>query len=68
MATFNVGQTVMAVRSEQWCITGGKQYVVVHVEPEHVAENGFRFPEYVTVTDDNGDNTQFHTYRFRAIE
>jgi hypothetical protein len=68
MSTFSVGQTVVAVHSAQWRITGGKQYVVVHVDPEHVAENGFRFPEYVTVTDDNGDKAQFHTYRFRAID
>ena len=68
MSTFSVGQKVVAVASAQWRITGGKHYTVVHMEPEHVAENGFRFPEYVTVTDDLGDKTQFHTYRFRAID
>lgn len=68
MSTFSVGQEVVAVASAQWCITGGKQYTVTHIEPECVAENGFRFPEYVTVIDDNGDESTFHTYRFRAID
>lgn len=68
MSTFKEGQTVVAVNSEQWRITQGKRYVVTHVQPEYYAENGFKFPEYVTVIDDFGGPAAFHTYRFRAVD
>lgn len=68
MPAFSVGQTVVAVESTQWCITKGKRYVVTHVTPEHIAENGFRSLGSVTVVNDHGDLYGFHTYRFRALD
>jgi hypothetical protein len=68
MPAFTVGQTVVAVESTHWCITKGKRYVVTHVTPEHVAENGFRYHASVTVVNDHGDLYGFHTYRFRTID
>ena len=65
---FEVGQKVIAVDNHAYKITKGKEYEVFAYIPSFRCENGFTFPEYVTVLDDFGVTCTAYTWRFKAKE
>lgn len=64
---FEVGDVVVSVCSGKRSLTRGKQYVVVKYEPRF-PDTYFTWPAYVTVVDDDGNRTAYHTYRFKKVE
>lgn len=66
MATFKVGQEVLAVGATGGGITAGRRYTVVDVEPELVTPT-FTWPEYTTVIGDDGRPCTGHSHRFQEV-
>lgn len=65
---FTQGQQVRCKRNDGYHnLTTGKTYTVNKYEPPCPEDNGFTWPAYVMVHDDNGRETFAHASRFEAI-
>lgn len=63
---YDVGDTVRAVAVRGYALTTGKTYTVLeYSDPVHA--EGFTWPAYVVVTDDNGKRATCHTHRFAKV-
>lgn len=61
---FSAGERVVCRNSSGYLFTEGKEYEVVEMIPPTPMENGFTFPAYVVVTNDNGRLSHCHAHRF----
>lgn len=64
--TYAVGERVQAVASYAHRLVAGKVYTVVDNTPP-VRVDGFSFPEYTTVEEEDGARSVWYPWRFRPV-